>query len=107
MSTLSQWVEHIWDNTRDVPTRSLPWYQSILRSMPAACVEQLPAVLRALDLPVEVFGMFDGRALLFVLLWTLAPLPIFLLVHVGEYGHVFSMLPGLCVLAGRVRVSHS
>ena len=41
------------------------------------------------------------RAPLFLALWTLAPLPVYLLVHIGEYGYVFSMLPGLCVAAAR------
>jgi hypothetical protein len=37
----------------------------------------------------------------FILLWTFAPLPFYLLIHVGEYGYVFSMLPGLAILAAR------
>jgi hypothetical protein len=37
----------------------------------------------------------------FLLLWALAPLPVNLLVHAGEYGYMFSMLPGLCVVAAR------
>jgi 4-amino-4-deoxy-L-arabinose transferase-like glycosyltransferase len=37
----------------------------------------------------------------FLLLWTLGPLPFYLFVHVGEYGYVFSMLPGLATLAAR------
>lgn len=43
----------------------------------------------------------ERRRLAFLLLWTAAPLPLYLLVHVGEYGYVFSMLPGLCVLSAR------
>jgi hypothetical protein len=38
-------------------------------------------------------------ALLF--LWTFAPVPFYVFVHVGEYGYVFSMLPGLAILAAR------
>ena len=43
----------------------------------------------------------DRRRAAFVLLWTFTPLAIYLPIHVGEYGYVFSMLPGLCVLAAR------
>jgi hypothetical protein len=41
------------------------------------------------------------RRIAFVLLWTLTPLAIYVPIHVGEYGYVFSMLPGLCVIAAR------
>ncbi|TME26506.1 MAG: hypothetical protein E6I64_08985 [Chloroflexi bacterium] len=41
-----------------------------------------------------------GRAA-FLALWTLAPLPFYVFVHVGEYGYVFSMLPGLAIVAAR------
>jgi hypothetical protein len=34
-------------------------------------------------------------------LWTLAPLPFYIFIHVGEYGYVFSMLPGLAIFAAR------
>jgi hypothetical protein len=43
----------------------------------------------------------DRRRLMFLLLWTLTPLAIYIPIHVGEYGYVFSMLPGLCVIAAR------
>ena len=43
----------------------------------------------------------DRRRLAFVLLWTLTPLAIYVPIHVGEYGYIFSMLPGLCVVAAR------
>ncbi len=43
----------------------------------------------------------ERRRVLFVLAWTLTPLVIYLPVHAGEYGYVFSMLPGLCVIAAR------
>ncbi len=45
--------------------------------------------------------MSDPRRIAFVLVWTLAPLAIYVPIHVGEYGYVFSMLPGLCVVAAR------
>ncbi len=34
-------------------------------------------------------------------LWTFAPLPFYVFVHVGEYGYIFSMLPGLAIIAAR------
>ena len=37
----------------------------------------------------------------FMALWTLAPLPFYVFIHVGEYGYIFSMLPGLAILAAR------
>jgi len=43
----------------------------------------------------------DRRRTLFVLLWALTPLLIYVPIHSGEYGYVFSMLPGLCVIAAR------
>ena len=43
----------------------------------------------------------DRRRTLFVLAWALTPLAIYVPVHVGEYGYVFSMLPGLAVIAAR------
>ncbi len=42
-----------------------------------------------------------GRRVAFLLLWALAPLPMYVFVHAGEYGYVFTMLPGLCVIAAR------
>ena len=43
----------------------------------------------------------DRRRTLFVLAWALTPLLIYVPIHVGEYGYVFSMLPGLAVIAAR------
>ena len=43
----------------------------------------------------------DRRRVVFVLLWTLTPLLVYIPIHIGEYGYVFSMLPGLCVIAAR------
>jgi len=43
----------------------------------------------------------DRRRAVFVLLWTFTPLAIYVPIHIGEYGYVFSMIPGLCVLAAR------
>lgn len=43
----------------------------------------------------------EPRRLGFLLLWALAPVPLYVFVHVGEYGYVFTMLPGLMILAAR------
>jgi 4-amino-4-deoxy-L-arabinose transferase-like glycosyltransferase len=43
----------------------------------------------------------DGRRTAFMVLWTFAPLPFYVFIHVGEYGYIFSMLPGLAILAAR------
>lgn len=45
--------------------------------------------------------MRHPRRAAFLLLWALAPLPVNLIVHAGEYGYMFTMLPGLCVVAAR------
>jgi hypothetical protein len=37
----------------------------------------------------------------FMILWTFAPLPFYVFVHIGEYGYIFSMLPGLVIIAAR------
>jgi hypothetical protein len=47
----------------------------------------------------------DRRRIAFVVLWTLTPLAIYVPIHVGEYGYIFSMLPGLCVIAARGAVA--
>ncbi|MGH2471176.1 MAG: ArnT family glycosyltransferase [Candidatus Limnocylindria bacterium] len=43
----------------------------------------------------------DRRRTAFMALWTLSPLPFYVFVHVGEYGYIFSMLPGLAIFAAR------
>lgn len=43
----------------------------------------------------------DRRRALFVAAWTLSPLLVYVPIHSGEYGYVFSMLPGLCLVAAR------
>jgi hypothetical protein len=43
----------------------------------------------------------DRRRTVFMVLWTFAPLPFYVFIHVGEYGYIFSMLPGLAMLAAR------
>jgi hypothetical protein len=43
----------------------------------------------------------DRRRALFLIAWSGSPLLVYLPIHVGEYGYVFSMLPGLCIIAAR------
>ena len=47
----------------------------------------------------------DRQRVVFLLLWALTPLVIYVPIHVGEYGYIFSMLPGLCVIAARGAVA--
>jgi len=62
--------------------------------IPAAVVPVLSSDARRIELR-------DRRRAAFVLLWTFTPLLIYIPIHVGEYGYVFSMLPGICVIAAR------
>ena len=43
----------------------------------------------------------DRRRALFLAAWSLSPLLVYVPIHSGEYGYVFSMIPGLCVVAAR------
>lgn len=43
----------------------------------------------------------DRRRALFMAAWTAAPLAIYVPVHTGEYGYVFSIVPPLAVVAAR------
>ena len=61
---------------------------------PLIAAVPLSAAARHIELAVR-------RRVLFVVAWTLTPLLIYLPIHSGEYGYVFSMLPGLCVIAAR------
>ncbi len=59
----------------------------------------------ALSADARRFELRDRARALFLLLWALVPLPIYLFVHVGEYGYVFSMVPALCIIAARGAVA--
>jgi hypothetical protein len=63
----------------------------------------LAALLVAVPLSASArrIELSDRRRLAFLLLWTLTPLAVYLPIHVGDYGYVFSMLPGLCIIAAR------
>ena len=61
---------------------------------PLVAVVPLSASARHIELT-------DRRRALFVALWTLTPLAVYVPIHSGEYGYIFSMLPGLCVYAAR------
>ena len=43
----------------------------------------------------------DRMRTAFIAFWLLTPLAFYVFIHVGEYGYVFSMLPGLAILASR------
>jgi 4-amino-4-deoxy-L-arabinose transferase-like glycosyltransferase len=62
--------------------------------IPLAAVTLISADARRVELR-------DRWRTAFVALWTLAPLPFYLFVHVGEYGYIFSMLPGTAIIAAR------
>ena len=49
----------------------------------------------------------DRRRAIFVAAWTLTPLLIYIPIHAGEYGYVFSMVPGLCIVAARGAIALS
>lgn len=61
----------------------------------------LPLAAVLLWSPARRLLRTDGRRLGFVMLWAATPLPVYLLLHVGDLGYVFSLLPALCVLAAR------
>jgi 4-amino-4-deoxy-L-arabinose transferase-like glycosyltransferase len=43
----------------------------------------------------------DRLRTVFLALWLLTPLAFYVFIHVGEYGYIFSVLPGLAILAAR------
>jgi hypothetical protein len=61
---------------------------------PLAAAVPMSAAARHIELS-------DGRRALFVAVWTFSPLLVYVPIHSGEYGYVFSMLPGLALLAAR------
>ena len=61
---------------------------------PLAAAVPLSAAARHIELT-------DRRRALFVAAWTFSPLLVYIPIHSGEYGYVFSMLPGLALLAAR------
>ena len=61
---------------------------------PLAAAVPLSAAARHIELT-------DRRRALFVAAWTFSPLLIYVPIHSGEYGYVFSMIPGLALLAAR------
>jgi 4-amino-4-deoxy-L-arabinose transferase-like glycosyltransferase len=62
--------------------------------IPLAAVTLISAEARRVELR-------DRSRTVFMALWTFAPLPFYVFVHVGEYGYIFSMLPGLAIIAAR------
>ena len=61
---------------------------------PLAAAVPLSAAARHIELT-------DRRRALFVAAWTFSPLLVYIPIHSGEYGYVFSMLPGLALIAAR------
>jgi hypothetical protein len=62
--------------------------------IPLAAVTLISADARRVELR-------DRRRTAFMVLWTFAPLPFYVFIHVGEYGYIFSMLPGLAIISAR------
>lgn len=62
--------------------------------VPLIAVVPLSAAARHIELA-------DRRRVLFLAAWTLSPMLVYLPIHSGEYGYVFSMIPGLSVVAAR------
>jgi 4-amino-4-deoxy-L-arabinose transferase-like glycosyltransferase len=62
--------------------------------IPVAAVTVISAEARRVELR-------DRWRTAFMAVWTVAPLPFYVFIHVGEYGYVFSMVPGLAILAAR------
>lgn len=62
--------------------------------VPLIAVVPLSAAARHIELA-------DRRRALFVAAWTLSPLLVYIPIHSGEYGYVFSMIPGLSLIAAR------
>lgn len=91
-SVLAGGTEAVMENARSL-TRYL--WRALYTAVPLAAAGPLLAAL----VPRR---SGHARSDAFVLTWTLAPLPVYLLVHIGEYGYVFTMLPGLCVLGAAV-----
>jgi hypothetical protein len=60
-----------------------------------------PLAVLILSRDAQRIELREPRRALFLALWALAPLPVNVFVHAGEYGYMFSMLPGLCVAAAR------
>ena len=62
--------------------------------VPLIAVVPLSAASRHIELA-------DRRRALFVAAWAFSPLLVYIPIHSGEYGYVFSMIPALSVIAAR------
>lgn len=62
--------------------------------VPLIAVVPLSAAARHIELA-------DRRRAVFLVAWTFSPLLVYIPIHSGEYGYVFSMIPGLAVIAAR------
>lgn len=74
----------------------------LLRSLYAIALPLSAAVLALIVWPRfrQLFST-DRGPLMFVAAWALMPLAVYLLLHVGDVGYVFSVLPAACILATR------
>ena len=62
--------------------------------VPLIAIVPLSAAARHIELS-------DRRRALFLAAWTFSPLLVYVPIHSGEYGYVFSMIPGLAIIAAR------
>ena len=79
-------------------TWALGWGLFVMAPLALASVALV--VRRAIVARREI-GVRDIDDAVFFLLWTLPPLAVYVVVHIGEWGYVLSALPGLYLLSGR------
>src|SRR5947199_3482981 len=58
-------------------------------------------VLTLISAEARRIELRDRARTAFIAVWLLTPLAFYVLIHVGEYGYIFSLLPGLTILAAR------
>ena len=87
-------------------------YSIEMRGLPAL-VANAAATAWAVGWGLATMGPFAAKALVssirrpfrddetFFLLWTIPPLAVYLALHIGDWGYVLSVVPGLYVLGGR------
>src|SRR5205823_1296874 len=58
-------------------------------------------VLTLISAEARRIELRDRARTAFMAVWLLTPLAFYVFIHVGEYGYIFSLLPGLTILAAR------
>jgi len=58
-------------------------------------------VLTLISAEARRIELRDRARTAFIAVWLLTPLAFYVFIHVGEYGYIFSLLPGLTILAAR------